>query len=230
MPLFLFLAGISLVISDHHAKMKGALHLQTKKIIVRAIFIFAAGILFRVLNYGPQNVFAFGILSCIGFTTLLYLLLRKMSFSILLAFIIIVFFASPYLRMLVPETLAIWKVGFVPVTVHGPWNVIAAHFLHTTISYHDIPFQNSISQLFFSLFFSGEFPLFPWMIYPVIGTLLGRKIVEDQEKEIIKPLAMASFALCAAGIVAACFSLSRQPATDFITPFSFFSTSPSLLT
>lgn len=230
-PLFLFLVGISLVISDDHATAKGTLKSQTNKLIARGSFIFLAGLFFRALNYGPNDILAFGVLSLIGCITFLYIILRKIPSMGILLLVIGVFFASPYLRGLVPDSYAIWKVGFQPVTIEGPWNTVSTHFLHTKLSYHDIHLPNNVSQIFFSLLLSGEFPLFPWMIFPLLGMIIGRKIVARNAP--IFFIALTSGALLIAGMIMAHIGTFRPfdcHATSLITAISFFPSTPSLFT
>ncbi|MFA6034475.1 MAG: heparan-alpha-glucosaminide N-acetyltransferase domain-containing protein [Myxococcota bacterium] len=231
-PLFLFLVGISLVISEDHARQKGALYSQPRKLVIRAAFIFAAGIVFRVLNYGPHDILAFGVLSFIGLVTLMFLFLRKMSSVSLLVMIVVVYFASPFLRACVPESMAMWKAGFAPITVDGWWHTVSGYFVQTALTYHNVHLENSIPQFFFSLFLSGEFPVFPWIIYPAAGIILGRKIVTGKDAGAIRPLALISVIMCLAGIAMACIGATRplsNQATGFLTLFSFFPTSPPLM-
>ncbi len=81
------------------------------------------------------------------------------------------------------------------------------------------------------LFVAGWFPLFPWLAFPVLGLVLGRRMIVDRPGLVPRWAGMGVLAL-AAGLTVALTSVKASrgnPVSDHISVFSFTPESTSLL-
>lgn len=208
-PLFTFLVGMSLFISVKKQELSGAEpQAIADRNLRRGVAIFFLGLVFAALIWTPAEVFGWDILTFIGAALIIVFALRKLSNNSLKTIIIVIFAASPLLR--------IWS------DYHSYWNHWGEY----------VPAANLKGTLLgFTL--NGYFPLLPWLIFPLCGYLVGRAFFSGNSLHLprfILPfgLALTAFAL---GLMFtnSVLGISNEPAAWYLSPFTFYPASTSFL-
>ena len=156
-PLFAFLLGVSYSLWLNSPRMRYAHDTERSKISIRrGLFLFGIGILFNVLVWLPEDTFIWDILTFLGVSLILLNGARKLPHSILLTICAVVFFISPILRSLT-DYAAYWASG--------------------TFDY-----DLTLSDVLLGLFVNGYFPIFPWIVYPLVGFMVASHIMPAESK------------------------------------------------
>jgi uncharacterized membrane protein len=154
-PLFTFLAGMSLRLSLSRKPGGGepgqepALR-QSR----RGVLIVFFGLVFATLVRMPDQVFAWDILPFIGASLLVLLALRRLSPRALALTAVLVAALSPPLRVL-SNYAAHWPTG------------------------HTYRYAFTLQDVLWGFVANGYFPLFPWLVFPLAGFLVGGVLVSD---------------------------------------------------
>ncbi len=207
-PIFTFLVGMSLYISVKRQEDKGFKPaLIADRNLRRGIGMFFLGLIFMIFIWMPEEVFAWDILTFIGASLLILFPLRNLSSGKLFSIILLVIMISPVIRFFTNYSES-WN----------KWGEYNASF--------DMP---SVLTGFLA---NAYFPLFPWLVFPLAGYLVGRTCFGG------KPLRLpGSLFAIAAGLVIASLLLmflSTYPglpetASWYIASFSFYPASSSFL-
>ena len=169
---FVFLVGLSQVIS---AKKRGADQgLNDGRVWIRGTAIFILGLLFLLIVQGYEEMWDWDILTFIGFMTIVLLYCRRAPSWALLLVCTAVLFATPLLRSLTDiaqfyggQFVSVrWISDFFPNLLFDPLK-----------DYESGPL---ILDNVIGFFLTGQFPLLPWIIYPMIGFIIGRRLVENR--------------------------------------------------
>lgn len=156
-PSFCFLVGLSFSISLENSEKKG-LKSQTirNRHLKKGALLFLIGLIFAVVIWSYKGIFDWDILTLIG-TSIIYLALTykkpPIGFHGTTAFIILLI--SPYLQDF--------------FQFQSAWDTSGSTYLSK--------FDSSFIVL--GYFFRGYFPVFPWLMFPVVGFIIGQLFYKD---------------------------------------------------
>ena len=221
---FVFLVGLSQVLSIK--KRDTAQDKNVSRVIIRGMAIFVIGLLFLLVIQGYEELWDWDILTFIGATTIILLLCRKAPSWGLILFCSVVFFITPWLRSFIDiapfyggkfESVK-WISDFIPNFIFDPVK--------------DYDGGKTVLNNVIGFFLIGQFPLLPWIIFPVTGFVIGRRMTQnllaaDSPFILIIGMMFTFMGLFTAyaGSIKSGFSV----ANDYITPLSFYPISFSLI-
>jgi hypothetical protein len=221
---FVFLVGLSQVLSIK--KRDTAQDKNVSRVIIRGMAIFVIGLLFLLVIQGYEELWDWDILTFIGATTIILLLCRKAPSWGLILFCSVVFFITPWLRSFIDiapfyggkfESVK-WISDFIPNFIFDPAK--------------DYDGGKTVIDNVIGFFLIGQFPLLPWIIFPVTGFVIGRRMTQnllaaDSPFILIIGMMFTFMGLFTAyaGSIKSGFSV----ANDYITPLSFYPISFSLI-
>ena len=221
---FVFLVGLSQVLSIK--KRDTAQDKNVSRVIIRGMAIFVIGLLFLLVIQGYEELWDWDILTFIGATTIILLLCRKAPSWGLILFCSVVFFITPWLRSFIDiapfyggkfESVK-WISDFIPNFIFDPVK--------------DYDGGKTVLDNVIGFFLIGQFPLLPWIIFPVTGFVIGRRMTQNllaADSPFILMIGMMftfmGLFTAYAGSIKSGFSV----ANDYITPLSFYPISFSLI-
>jgi len=221
---FLFLSGLSQVLSAN--KRSGNAEPDVKRAVIRGVVIFIIGLLFLLIVQGYEEIWDWDVLTLIGATTIILIPCRNAPSWLLLLVCSIIFLITPWLRSFIDitpfyggkfENVA-WISNYLPNFLIDPLKEYqgAATVLDNIIGF----------------FLIGQFPIFPWIIFPLIGYVVGRRVTQNllaaDSPFIVIIGAMFTFMgllTAYAGSKKTLFSV----ANDYIVPLSFYPNSFSMI-
>ncbi|MBU1743847.1 MAG: DUF1624 domain-containing protein [Proteobacteria bacterium] len=222
---FVFLVGLSQVISakkrDTEQDKK-----NTSRVVIRGLVIFVIGLLFLLIIQGYEELWDWDILTFIGVVTIILLLCRKAPSWGLLLVCSAVLFMTPWLRSFI-DLAPFYGGKFESVR----WiSHIIPNFIFDPAK--DYQGGKTVLDNILGFFLIGQFPLLPWIIFPLIGFVVGRRMTQnllaaDSPFILIIGLMLAFMGLFTAyaGSIKPGFSV----ANDYITPLSFYPNSFSMI-
>jgi len=221
---FLLMVGMSQVLSADRRKEVGEFNLM-KKAFLRGVYVFAAGLLMAALAWGPKEIWDWDILTLIGSATVVLYFCRFLPSWLILLNSAALALMSPWLR------------GGVDFTAGWGGELVAAPFisdylpgiLFNPVSDYKVIWR--LDDIVKGYFLSGTFPIFPWLAYPLIGFVIGRRIVGKQIKQDLPILQLIGLILIFLGGTVSYASLFRpgsSPISDYIAPLSFYPDSITL--
>jgi uncharacterized membrane protein len=206
--MFTFLVGMSLFISVKKQENIGVdPGLIADRNLRRGVAIFFFGLLFLIFVWMPEEVFAWDILTLIGASLLILFQLRKLSTKALLSIAIFIVVASPVIRLFTDYD-SYWN----------KWGEYATSF--------------EMPEVLMGFFANAYFPLFPWIVFPLIGYVVGRACFENKEPRLPGLLLPAGFILVIVSLVMIFISSNinlSEAAAWYISPFTFYPASTSFL-
>jgi uncharacterized membrane protein len=147
-PLFTFLVGVSDRLWLNAQQAKGSDEAKiTKTSIRRGLFLFVLGFVFNVLVWLPEDTFNWDVLTLIGTSLIVLNLVRNLPLPVPLLLAGTSFALGPILREL---------TGY-----HEYW----------TNGFFDP--DMTMSDVLTGFLANGFFPLFPWLLYPLVGFVTG---------------------------------------------------------
>ena len=221
---FVFLVGLSQVLS---AKKRGPTQSKTAgRVIIRGMVIFVIGLLFLLVIQGYEELWDWDILAFIGATTIILLICRSAPSWLLLLSCCAVCLITPWFRSLVDLTpfygggfeSVKWVSDFIPNFIFDPVK--------------DYGGGKAALDNVLGFFLIGQFPLLPWIIFPLIGFVVGRKIAEDHFTSDSPLIIIIGIILSFMGLFTAyAGSIRSGPSVvnDYITPLSFYPSSFSMV-
>ncbi len=215
---FLMMMGMSQVLSaQHHAGENNVL--AFKRALIRGGFIFTVGICMLALAWGPGRIWQWDILTLMGFATVMLFFCRMLpSWPILLA-VVCLAICTPLLRRGI-DFNAVWGGGFIDVPLIS--NYLSGLMLDPAGEYE---VEWRIKEIVQGFLFTGEFPIMPWIIFPLIGFVLGRRIVAGKMQNDLPFLVIIGVLLAVFGLGWAYAAIGRDPSaimTGYIAPLSFY--------
>jgi uncharacterized membrane protein len=214
---FLMMMGMSQVLS---ADKRSLDNVQLfRRALIRGAFIFLAGIIMLALAWGPNEIWQWDILTLMGVMTVILFVCRFMSSSMILIVSILVAVATPSLRLGIDFT-SVWGGPFIQVPV-------ISQYLPGIMIDPAVDFQVvwNLPDILRGFLFTGYFPLLPWMLFPPIGFVLGRRIVSGRMQSDLPFLLLIGGLLVCLGLGGAYASLFRPGSSlvsDYIAPLSFY--------
>jgi len=215
---FLMMMGMSQVFSAQHHEGENYIP-AFKRALIRGGFIFTVGICMLALAWGPAHIWQWDILTLMGFATVMLFFCRLLpSWTILLA-VVGIAVCTPLLRKGI-DFNAVWGGGFIDVPVISSY--LSGMLIDPASEYEVVWRTKEIVQGFV---FTGEFPVMPWFIFPPLGFVLGRRIVNGKMRNDLPFLAITGGLLALLGLGWAYASIGRDPSaiiTGYIAPLSFY--------
>jgi uncharacterized membrane protein len=220
---FVFLVGLSQVLS---AKKRGVDQGQNdSRVVIRGITIFILGLLFLLIIQGYEEMWDWDILTFIGFMTIVLLYCRRASSWALLLFCTAVLFATPLLRSF-SDIATFYGGQFVSVR----W--ISDFFPNLLFDpLKDYDSGPAVLDNVIGFFLTGQFPLLPWIIYPIVGFIIGRRLTENRLSSDTPFLIIIGVMFTFMGILTAYAGSITPPFSvhkEYITPLSFYPLSFSM--
>jgi uncharacterized membrane protein len=167
---FVFLVGVSQVLSAQ--KRRAGQPANASLAIIRGAVIFVIGLLFLLIVQGSEELWDWDILTFIGFMTIVLLYCRPLPSSVLLAVCAGVLFVTPWLRSLA-DMAPLYGGGFANVQ----WiSDFFPNLLFDPIK--DYTGAPSVIGNIAGFFLIGQFPVLPWIIFPLLGFVIGRRLVD----------------------------------------------------
>jgi uncharacterized membrane protein len=221
---FVFLVGLSQVLS---ANKRGPTEGKTAgRTIIRGMVIFVIGLLFLLIIQGYEELWDWDILTFIGAMTIILLLCRSAPSWLLLLSCAAVCFVTPWLRSHVDLT-PFYGGGFESVK----WiSDLIPNYIFDPVK--DYEGGKTALDTVIGFFLIGQFPLLPWIIFPLIGFVIGRRITEDRFTSDSPLIIIIGIILSFMGLFTAYAGSIRPGASvvnDFITPLSFYPSSFSMV-
>ena len=221
---FLMMMGMSQALSDQKHKdltQRGLF----RRIVTRGVFLFLAGLLLQALARGPEDLWRWDILPLMGFATVVLFGCRFLPSWSILASVAAVLLCTPWLRAgLDPQ--AVWGVEFVQVPLISDY--LPGLFIDPAREFIVIWQAHAIAQGFF---LTGEFPVLPWLLFPLVGFVMGRHIAGGTLHRDVPWLLTAGIMLVGLGVSLGYAGMSRPPTSiidGFIAPLSFYPDSFSM--
>ena len=221
---FVFLVGFCQALS--FKKRVTAQDKNVSRVIYRGGAIFVVGLLFLLAVQGYEELWDWDILTFIGATTILLLFCRQAPSWLLLLVCTAVVFITPWLRSFFDlasfyggsfENVR-WVSDFIPNFLIDP----AKDYLG----------GKNVLENVIGFFLIGQFPLLPWIIFPLIGFVVGRRMTQNllaADSPFILIIGMLlsfmGFYAAYAGSIKSGFSV----ANDYVTPLSFYPISFSMI-
>jgi uncharacterized membrane protein len=214
-PFFLFLVGISQAISTaQNSHIKGFI-----------LFLFSFVLSF--LTSGLGYVFEWDVLSIIGISMMVLYFLKPLNSFYLILISLFFILVTPFLR---DTSVLISQYGG-----SFEWNkyldVKGFKVLVDPAEEYEPIF--SLKKIWIGMLWSGSFPMFPCLAYPLIGFSIGKVFLKSRKKKKIADLLMQTGFLLIAVSAFLVYSAQSKPmmnvATQFISAYSFYPISFSML-
>jgi uncharacterized membrane protein len=215
---FLMMMGMSQVLSTQKHFEEDNL-LLFKRTLIRGGFIFLAGIFMLALAWGPGRIWEWDILTLMGFATVMLFFCRFLPSWSILAIVVSLAVCTPLLRTGI-DFNAVWGNSFVNVPVISRY--LPGILLDPATEYEPVWRAKEIIQGFL---FTGDFPIFPWLMFPPLGFVLGRRIVSRRLHHDLPFLVIIGTLLISLGLGWAYAAISRPQSSiiiDYIAPLSFY--------
>jgi uncharacterized membrane protein len=221
---FVFLVGLSQVLSIK--KVDAAQAKNVSRVIIRGMVIFIIGLLFLLVIQGYEELWDWDILTFIGAMTIILLLCRRAPSWVLLLFCSAVFFMTPWIRSFIDiapfyggkfESVG-WISDFIPNFIFDPVK--------------DYEGGKTVLDNVIGFFLIGQFPLFPWIIFPVIGFVVGRRMTQNllaADSPFILIIGMMFTFMGLFTAYAGSMKSGFSVANDYVTPLSFYPVSFSMI-
>ncbi|MBW2650165.1 MAG: DUF1624 domain-containing protein [Deltaproteobacteria bacterium] len=160
---FLMMMGMSQVLSSKRVT-KPDNWMLFKRALLRGGYIFAAGLLMLILAWGPDELWCWDILTLMGFATVVLFFCRFLPSWFLIVLCCAIALLTPFIRDIF-NIAADW--GFKEIPFISKY--LPGMFLEPLSDYHPAIVKG--------FFLSGYFAVLPWIIFSIIGFVLGRRIV-----------------------------------------------------
>ena len=221
---FVFLVGVSQVLSAQ--KQRAGQPANASLAIIRGAVIFVIGLLFLLIVQGSEELWDWDILTFIGAMTIVLLYCRPLPSSVLLAFCAGILFATPWLRSYA-DMAPLYGGGFDNVK----W--ISDFFPNLLFDpLKDYTGAPSVIGNIAGFFLIGQFPILPWIIFPLLGFVIGRRLVDGHMAADTPFLLIIGAILSFTGLSLAYAGSLTPPfevTSGYIVPFSFYPLSFSMI-
>ncbi len=219
--LFTTLVGVSFVLS-----MRSKTSLPNSAVVVgavlRGMFLLVVAMFVSLLTTGPATVFEWDVLALIAVASIVLAFLRPLPSCVLLCVAVAIVAVAPMLRGAV-DYLQWWGGALQVVDGVGPQGFL----VHPLGDYAP---GLGLTTAVVGLIVAAWFPLFPWLAFPVIGMVLGRRITVDRVPTAALWGAIGATSLVTGlGIALAAAGGPNNPVAEHLTAVSFTPESTSLL-
>ncbi|MBF0361687.1 MAG: DUF1624 domain-containing protein [Oligoflexia bacterium] len=227
---FFFVMGASFAYVYSKKKEKGLNQgFLSRANIEKGFFVFLTGVVLTTISFGPKEIPKFDTLHFIGMSMIILALFRNISSKFLIMIGVISVLVAPLLRSFFDYS-SHWE-GFAYVE---PLNNLLPNILMDPKADYSSSF--AFKDLIAGILSNAYFPIFPWLIFPLIGFVFGRKIFAEQKtvnvnKTNIKKFtlvhisALTSLCTFVASIVIVIIKLGSSETnitTAYLAPYSFY--------
>jgi len=154
-PLFAFVSGVSYALWVQKQQAEKHRDEEITKISVRrGLFLFLLGIAFNFLVWLPEDTFNWDILTLLGSALLFLAPGRKLPLPVLVVLCVLILAIAPVFRA-VGDYPQYWEDG----------------------SY---TYDFTFTDVLFGFFANGYFPIFPWLIFPLLGFVVGELLFREE--------------------------------------------------
>jgi uncharacterized membrane protein len=220
---FVFLVGLCQALSSKKRNLTSSGDIG--RTMTRGGLIFVIGLLFLFVVQGYGELWVWDILTFIGATTIILLPVRRAPTTVILLCCVGILFLTPWLRSFV-DLAPYYGGGFEPV---GWISDFFPRFLFDPMEdYHG---AQTVFHNVLGFFLIGQFPIFPWIIFPLLGFVIGKRITGNVLAADTPFLAIIGLLFTFMGIFIA-YAGSIRPdvsvANDYVVPLSFYPASYSM--
>jgi len=221
---FLFLSGLSQVLSA--SRRGGNAAPDASRAVVRGVAIFIIGLLFLAVVQGYDEIWDWDVLTLIGAATIILIPCRKAPSWLLLVGCSIIFLITPWLRSFI-DIAPFYGGAFENVAWISDY--LPNFFVDPLKEYQGAtgPLNNIIG-----FFLVGQFPVFPWIIFILIGYVVGRRVTQNLLAADSPFIVIIGATFTFMGLLTA-YAGSKKPqfsvANDYIVPLSFYPNSFSMV-
>lgn len=212
-PIFTFLVGISLFISFKRMKALGKLYIRNRT-IKRGIFLFFVGLSFAFTIWGPEYLFDWDVLTLIAFSILILYPLRSLKPAYLVLISLGIIILSPMLRK--------WTGYF------SYWN--------REILPPEYTYELTFSDIFWGFWVNGYFPVFPWIVFPILGFVTGQWFLNSDSDEIKNKrhhiLFWVGISMVLSGVIILFINSKLNPSeilSWYLSPYEFYPATTSFI-
>jgi uncharacterized membrane protein len=180
-PLFTFLVGLSFRTWVLAQQARGRTDADLDRVAVRrGLFLFALGFAFNFFVWLPDDVFNWDVLTLIGIATLVLAFARGLPVWFLVFGCLVVFTLSPFLRIQA-DYLSYWENGY-------------------------FDGDRTLSDILIGALATAYFPVFPWLVFPLAGYVVGTHVFPDPEDRTasapsVRPLVFSGLGLIVSALV-----------------------------
>ena len=220
--LFTTLVGTSFVLS-----MRSMENLPTRVILMgataRGVFLILVSWAINVLTKGPDYLFVSQILQLIGIASIVVALLRKVRSIWLIVIAAGIWLLAPLARSAI-GFVQWWGGAMEPMADARPLGLIIQP-VGTLAPGFDL--QAAVA----AALVAGVFPVIPWLIFPIIGMVIGRALIAEQP-HLARNLGLGGVLLMALGVGWALLAVATgnlDSIAGYLAPISFNPLSTSLV-
>ncbi|MFM8583493.1 MAG: heparan-alpha-glucosaminide N-acetyltransferase domain-containing protein, partial [Planctomycetaceae bacterium] len=150
-PSFLLLLGVSQQLSFAAQHRRGVpAELQAKRGVRRGLCLLGLGFTFNLLVWLPEDLFNWDVLTLAGLALLALVALRRLPEPVLWVLVLLLFAGAPVLRHLAHYD-EFWTQGYFDPDL-------------------------TLTEVLTGAFVTGYFPLFPWLLVPLVGWLVAPRL------------------------------------------------------
>lgn len=220
---FLMMMGMSQVISKKRTSDNTLLF---KQALLRGAYLFLIGLLMLALAWGPKEIWQWDILTLMGFATVVLYFCRFLPSWSIIALSGVVMAVTPWARG-TTDFVSTWGDKFVQVPVISRY--LPGLLLDPAKEYEVVWTPARILKGFL---LDGCFPVLPWIIFPLIGFVIGRRLAAGKLRGDLLYIVSGGTVLAGAGIGLALAGRSRPGNSiirGYIAPLSFYPDSFSMV-
>jgi uncharacterized membrane protein len=181
-PMFGFLVGVSYQLWVHSQVKKDRSEDEINRASLRrGLFVFGVGFVFNIAVWLPADTFNWDVLTLIGTALVLIGWLRDTPDIVPVALCMVLFVMAPILRI---ET---------------------AYQLYWQDGYFDLDWK--LNEIVLGYLVNGYFPVFPWLIFPLVGLLVGKRLIPDAPDWTLRVSVFRPFIFAAIGLIGVSLAL-----------------------
>ena len=222
---FLMMMGMSQVLSSKKLEAPDNM-LLFKRAMIRGCYLFAIGLIMLALTWGPHQIWQWDILTLMGFATIVLFFCRFLPSWAIIGSSIGLVALTPLLRGMIDFTTS-WGGKFLQEPVVSRY--VPGILLYPATPYDAIWSGKRIAQGFM---LSGYFPILPWLLFPLIGFVLGRRIVQGKMRRDLPWLLGLGVVLIVVGLAIAYAARTHAPSAvvgAYVSQLSFSPDSFSMI-
>lgn len=215
---FLMMMGMSQVFSGRGPGSEDSMRLF-KKALFRGVYLFGVGLIMLLVAMGPGVLWRWEILTLMGFSTIILFFCRFFSSWSLFALSVVIAVITPYLRRMV-DIAGEWGGAFVQAPFISKY--LPGMFVEPASDYSA---AWEFGRIIKGFFLAGDFPVLPWVMFPVIGLLMGRRIIQGKMRHDLPKFFALGFLLLCFGFGFAYLGGSKSADSvvgDLVSPFCFY--------
>jgi uncharacterized membrane protein len=188
----------------------------------RSLKLLGVELLMLALAWGPREMIKWDILTLQASSTLVLYVCRRLPSWMVAAISAAIALATPALRSLpAVDFAAAWGGGFrdAPFT-----EKLAPGLVYDPVA-GDLEVRWDVQSIAQGYLLTGIFPLFPWLLFPLVGRLLGRRIVSNQFRHDVAGVAIIGttfMVLGMGGALLSCYLPDASVVTGYLSPLSFY--------